>query len=166
MRMNLVATAAAALLASVLAGCGGSANGNPDAGNPPSDGACNTVSNAAPLVTHVARSGAVPAMTGGTIENGTYFLTAMELYNGRTTSNDHQETWVVANGVLQAASKSGTSPLVNSTGTLVTSGNQLTINVSCPGTASVTGNSYTATPTQFRVIFFDGPDDVRTYTKQ
>jgi hypothetical protein len=105
-------------------------------------------------------------MTGGTIADGTYFLTSMDLYNGHTSGKDHQETWVISGGHLDAAAKVGTDPEENSSGDLVTSGNQLTIQVTCPAAATLTGSTYTATATELQIIFFDGPDDVRTYTKQ
>ena len=73
-------------------GVGGQAGGAAGGGGAP--GACNNLVNSAQVIDKNHHAEAPPVMTGGTIADGTYFLTAMDKYNGETGTSTHQEVWV------------------------------------------------------------------------
>ncbi|HVT08446.1 MAG TPA: hypothetical protein VHO67_13385, partial [Polyangia bacterium] len=134
---------------------GGSAGG---AGGAP---ACNTLVNGASTVNKDHDAGAPPAMTGGTIVSGTYYLTKMVQYNGENGNTAHRETWVLANGTLQGVALDGS----RFSGTYTTSGTNLILSITCPATQTVT-MPYTATATQITTVNQDDANEVHTLTLQ
>jgi hypothetical protein len=137
--------------------------GPSDAGG---SGVCNTLVNAAPVVSKTTNAGPTPAATGGTIADGTYFLTRMDKWNGITGANTHKETWVFSSGTIQVVtdneSDGGTK---HASGTYATSGSTLTFTVTCPGAQTVS-MPFTATATELTTINADDPNESHTYTKQ
>jgi hypothetical protein len=104
-------------------------------------------------------------MTGGTIVDGTYFLTAMDKYNGETGTSQHQETWVFSGNTAQVVQLDGTRLSLTY---VMSSTNVLTYTVTCPAAqAGTTAMSpYTATPTQLVTVNSDDANELHTFTKQ
>lgn len=155
------------LLASALfalAACGGDDAASPDAAT--SAGiTCDPFTNAGDPIAPATHAGAAPDMTGGTIADGTYALTAWDQYNGSSNGSEHQETFVFSGGMLKhIEGKQGSSPIVRA-GTYTTSGTTLNMNLQCPQTITVPVQ-YTATATTFAFVAPDDSDRVQTYTKQ
>lgn len=158
---------ASVLLASALfalAACGGDDAASQDAAT--SAGfTCDPFTNAGDPITPASHAGAPPAMTGGTIADGTYVLTAWDQYNDSSNGGVHQETFVFSNGMLKhIEAKPGSSPIVRA-GTYATSGTTLDMNLQCPQTITVPVQ-YTATATTLAFVAPDDSDRVQTYTKQ
>ena len=103
-------------------------------------------------------------MTGGTIADGTYFLTAMDKYNGETGTSQHQETWVFSGNTIQVVMLDGSRLSL----TYVAANNAVTYTITCPASqAGTIGVSpYTATATQIVTVNADDPDELHTLTKQ
>jgi hypothetical protein len=121
--------------------------------------------NIAPTVSPVTKMGPPPAMTGGTLVEGTYVQTGYEYYNGETASGTHKDTLVFKDGTVKAALSDSGKPDTILAGTYSTSGNMLTMNISCP-TPGVFAFTYTATPTTLVFISINSPNKVETWTKQ
>ncbi|HVY40186.1 MAG TPA: hypothetical protein VHM31_19740, partial [Polyangia bacterium] len=138
---------------------GGAAGGS--AGGAGGAAACNTLVNGAPVVNKDHDPGAPPAMTGGTIVSGTYYLTKMVQYNGENGDTAHRETWVLSNGALQGVALDGS----RFSGTYATSGTNLILSVTCPATQTVT-MPYTATATQIVTVNQGDANEVHTMTLQ
>lgn len=134
-----------------------------DGGN--NAGACNTLSNDAPTLQKDHHAEPTPTMTGGTIVEGKYFLTAMDKYNGATGTSAHQETWVFSGGNVQVVTKHEEKGDVRFSGTYSTSGNTLTAAFTCPA-ANAISFKYTATATQIAMVNPDDANEVHTFTKQ
>lgn len=144
---------------------GGLDAATPDTG-PADAGACTALVNAGPQVSKTSHPEAPPAMTGGTIVDGTYFLTAMDKYNGKMGSNTHQETWRFSGGKVEVASAQSDKPAaLKASGTYTVSGNQVTLTITCPMTATFV-SPYTATATELRTINSDDPNEMHTFTRQ
>src|SRR5437868_12357006 len=75
-------------------------------------GGCNTLENAAPKITATKSTAAMPAAAGGTIADGTYFLTAETAYEAATAgpSDEHQETITITAGKLEIVKLGVTNP--------------------------------------------------------
>ena len=137
-------------------------------GSSGSSGACNTLTNDAPVVSKTTHAGAAPAMTGGTIADGTYILTAIDKYNGSVGTNTLQEKWVFSGNTLQIVGSDSSSGVgeTHASATYAVTGNSITITASCPGPTSWT-TLYTATPTEFQTEDTSSNDDeVHTYALQ
>lgn len=147
--------------------CGGDDTATVDAGAS-GDGnsqiTCDPFTNAGTFVTPTSMPDAPPAMTGGTLADGTYVLTAWDQYNSTTNSNMHKETFVFEGGTLKHAEAGGTTDIIRA-GTFTTSDNELSMYLSCPIAAYVTVE-YTATATSFAFVAPDDDNRVQTYTKQ
>lgn len=149
-------------LALLLAAC------SPSTSSAPADGSstCNAITNVAPIVGKTTHAGPPPAMTGGTVMDGTYVLTAMDKYNGTTGSNTHQETWIFSAGQVQiVAVDSSMSGEIRAAGTYATVGNGMTLNLTCPTSTSVM-NPYTASATQLLLVNANDPNEIHTFTRQ
>lgn len=135
----------------------------PDAGDA---GGCTAIANTAPVVSKTSHPEPTPAMTGGTITDGRYHLTAMDKYNGKMGTNTHQETWVLTGGKVEVVSTQSDKPgVVRASGTYATAGNVVTLTFTCP--ASVTlRNEFTATATELRTLNSDDPNEIHTLTRQ
>lgn len=129
-------------------------------------GACNAVVNGASMVSKTTNAGPTPTMTGGTIVDGTYFLTHMDRYNGSTGSSVHQETWGFSGGNVQIVTLKDTDgTTLHYSGTYATADTTMTLNVTCPGVQSLSG-AYTATATQLVLVNADDANETHTFTKQ
>ncbi|HEX3904722.1 MAG TPA: hypothetical protein VH853_17945 [Polyangia bacterium] len=126
--------------------------------------ACNNLVNSAPLVDKNHHAEAPPVMTGGTIADGTYFLTAMDKYNGETGTSSHQEVWVYSGNTIQVVQEDGTHFSLS----YVAANNALTYTITCPAAqAGMMGVSpYTASATQIVSVNSDDANELHTFTKQ
>lgn len=126
-------------------------------------GSCNTVVNGAAVVGEVAGVGATPAGAGGTIVDGTYFLTKHEVYLPDTPdANSRRRTAVIAGNSLMIVQNDTGKPEERIAATFVAAASNLALTVTCPAAASV-AIPYTATPTTFTL---HDKNDIFTYTKQ
>jgi hypothetical protein len=145
-------------------GHAGGAAGGAAGGGGGAPGACNNLVNGAQVIDKNHHAEAPPVMTGGTIVDGTYFLTAMDKYNGETGTSTHQETWVFAGNTVQVVQQDGTHFSL----TYTAANNILTYTITCPASqAGMTGMSpYTATATQLVTVNSDDANELHTFTKQ
>jgi hypothetical protein len=201
MRAHLVFGIAALMLAAGCSSSSGGtspsdAGGDHDAGAEPTDGAmpeedgappgedaaadapaeaatvCNMLANSAAVITYSQVSQNPPTPQGGTMVDGTYFMTAANIYTGPNgpsgPSGMAQTTIQVTAGTIQIV-ETGQPP--TQTVTLATSGTSFTATQTCPG-SKVTQGSYTATPATILIFLDGGTDDagartlVETFTKQ
>ena len=146
----------------------------PDAGPVPdssvpgrdSGGACNAVVNGASVVGETAAAGAIPPPAGGTIADGTYYLTKHEIFAPSTPdANSRKRTIVFAGNTVQThENDTGRAPSQNS-GTYTVSGSNITFTITCPISATVT-IPYTATATTFATYAKSPDSEIFTSTKQ
>jgi hypothetical protein len=143
-------------------GAAGSEAGTGDAGGDgaASDGAvvCNTLMNAAPAITTEAVASPPPTLVGGTVADGTYFLTALTEYTGDAgvagTGGMNSTTIEISGTTIQVSGTGSTS-----TETVTMSGSNMFVDTrTCPSSATRDG-TYTATSTMFIVQFDDGTAD-------
>jgi hypothetical protein len=138
------------------------------------DGAisCNTISNAASVVTVMQVAADPPASNGGTIADGTYEMTAVTIYTGAdgpTGASGTAQTTVDVSGATLQVVTAGEPP--TRTVTLATSGTAFTATDTCPDTTVTTG-TFTATATSLTFVLPGGTDDagartvVETFTKE
>jgi hypothetical protein len=128
---------------------------------------CNTLDfGNAPIVTPMAKEAGAPTFSGGTIPDGTYQLTAVDVY-GSILPPEGREVDVVSGSILQSVSAGKMiTDSVQETFTISTVGSKLTFTRTCP-TAETTTSSYTATATGYiRGITVAGSLVVSTFTKQ
>jgi len=142
----------------------GAAGATGDGGSSGADGAsdattaCNTLVDTAPTVTTEDVASPPPVLTGGTIADGTYFLTALTVYTGdggaAGASNGNSTTIEVDGTTIQLAM------VGNSTATemVTTSGSSFTDMRTCPAPATREG-TYSATATTLTVQFQNGTAD-------
>ncbi len=137
-------------------------------GSPPPDaaGGCNALVNGGTVISKTTHPEPTPTMTGGPLVDGTYFLTAMDKYNGKVGSNTHKETLVFSGGRVESVNLQSDKPgEQRASGTYSTSGTTLTLNITCPVTATL-NSPYTATPTQITFVNANDPNEAHTYTKR
>jgi hypothetical protein len=133
---------------------------------------CNTLANAAPAVPVQTFAQDPPTPLGGTIADGTYWMTEAAIYTGPDgpsgTNGTSQTTIQITGDTIQVVS-AGDPP--TRTVTIATSGTSYTSTDTCPDTTVIQG-SYTATATTFVVQLPGGTDDagartvVESFTKQ
>lgn len=151
-------------MVSGLVACGSSSPGTTDSAA--GGGACGTpATNLAPQIDKVSHAGAPPAMTGGTLVDGTYFLSAMDQYNGENGSLIHQETWIYAAGTLTVLSDEVGKPQIRASGTFTTNGTTVTATLTC-GVQATLMNQYTATATTLVTVNQGDANELHTFTKQ
>ena len=128
---------------------------------------CQPPDNTAPAIDVTSVAEDPPAMTGGTIADGTYYLTSFVVYTGPDggtvpAGSSLKATLVIAAGRAQFVDNaSGPSAW-----TLLASGTNLTIRHTCPKKYD-RQVQYTATPTTFAYAFEEnGYPLVETFTKQ
>lgn len=139
-------------------------DGTPTDSAVPTTGACNSIAIAAPSVSAtkgVAAAGTLmPTPEGGTLVDGTYFLTAHESFGVDPKPMTYKTVLVFAGGKLELAQirNNGAEERANFAVTVTkTSFSALS---TCPSTGqSLAYDSYTATPTQIRLF-----DDERVVT--
>lgn len=134
---------------------------------------CTEITVAVPEIAQVVGTGDVPLADGGEIVDGTYVLTAYEVFGASGLTSDLQ-------GAIRSFSKPGTQFLngnVAQSGTWTTSGTTLSLSIDCAcnrvqGTCSDELQSgsleYTATATTFTIFgaYVNGGTSVATYTAQ
>lgn len=141
--LRLIAAAAI----STLAACGGT--GTTGGTTDPATLCTHPPANSAPQITaaYSAATFSAAAATGGTLESGTYYMTAITYYENGSGSGTHQDTMVLdaAAGALAVVEIfSGTAkPTV--AGTFTQSGATLSQTFVCPSSTTATVQ-YTATP--------------------
>lgn len=148
----------------ILSGC---KKDEPSPTTPAPTGACNTLTLGGTAVPETAGPGTQEIGTGGTIIDGTYFLTTWYIYPpGSIDPFMRTETWKFSGGTVEVLAQKDSNPVVRASGTYIVSGNDITINVTCPSAQVLTGK-YTATPTQFKAIEVSpSSNEVHIYVKQ
>lgn len=128
-------------------------------------GACNAVVNGASVVGETAGVGAKPAPAGGTVADGTYYLTKHDVFPpGNPDNNTRKRTWVFAGNTFRTHDNDTGQTEKQLTGTYTTSGTNITFTVTCPMSATVT-IPYTATATTYDT-FSSAGEDIFFHTKQ
>jgi hypothetical protein len=138
-----------------------------DAGPP-----CNTIANTAPVVDITQIAADPPTPLGGTIADGTYWETSLDIYTGPAgpagMTGTSQTTALIQGTTVQLVSDGQPT---RRTVTLTTADAGFTSVDSCPY-AQMSQGSYTATPTTLTIFLPGGTDDagartvVETLTKQ
>jgi hypothetical protein len=146
-----------------------------DAGGDAGDGAvaCNTLANTATQVTGAQVAANPPALTGGTVVDGTYSLTNLTIYtgpDGPAGATGMSQTTIEISGATIQVVTNGT-PGTRTEMFTSTAGGTFTATDTCPDTSAFQG-AYSATSTTFVVQFPGGTDDAgvrtvqETFTKQ
>jgi hypothetical protein len=112
-------------------------------------GACNTLTNTAPVVAEAALAAEAPTPAGGMVADGTYFLTAATVFTGKgggTGPTGTRYQWVTKSTgdtyeVSLRITGRGASDSVTS-GTSVTSGAKVTFTQTCPVVAVNATSTY------------------------
>ncbi len=144
-----------------LAACGGGGEEAPS----DSSGACTSVVNGGALVPETAGTGSRPVAAGGTIEDGTYFLTKSEVYApGTTDAAMRKRVWMFAGNRFEAVNNDSNSAERKLGGTKAANGTMLTLTVTCPMDLTAT-IEFTATGTTF-TEHASGGQDLFVFTKQ
>jgi hypothetical protein len=137
-----------------------------DAGPPGTcSGACNTFDNISQTVMRTVAQGATPAMTGGTIVDGTYVVTSIVHYNGDMSAFSLAETSVIAGNMDAWISETNGQAPVRYTTTFTANNNQLAFDFCCPSGGTLT-ILYTTDGTTLSHVDPANPNRVITYTRQ
>jgi len=133
--------------------------------------ACNDLVNNAPAVTLVAIADSPPAALGGTLVDGTYWLTGFNVFTGPGGTTDlstftANATFVLSGTTMQQVLSSNGGAEKRYTSTVSTSGTTLYATDTCPEPVTEQ-DPYTATPTKL-TIYLDDPNGTfeQIYTKQ
>lgn len=128
-------------------------------------GTCNALP-LPPVVNKTANAAALPAFTGGTIEDGTYVVTSVVDYGTSTPGGTSlQEVYELIGGVAHSAVASSEMAESHFAGTYKTTGNMLSYSITCPLMGSVS-MAYTATPTTLAFQHGSDPNEVAYAMKQ
>lgn len=139
--------------------------GGTDTSTPTDSGACTSAVNGGTVIPETAGSGTFPTPAGGTILDGTYYLTKHEVYPpGAPDANMRKRTWVFSSGTFQAVNDDIGKPATKLSGTMAVSGTKVTLTVTCPMSVVATIN-FTATATTFTEHASSG-EDLFIFTKQ
>jgi hypothetical protein len=137
------------------------------------DAGCVVISNGASVVMEQSVATAEPAATGGTIPDGTYFVTAATSYAGPggmtgPTGTTYQFTSHVSAGTYDAIESITGGKASVTTGTLVTSGTNITIQQTCPATDGGLSpyNQFSSDGTTVTLYTSSMPFSSYTFTKQ
>jgi hypothetical protein len=155
---------------------GGSSTGGPlpiaTGGAPPRE-SCNDLELTAPPAAVTFTQDAPPAAEGGTITDGTYFLTKQNFYEvpalsvsslGRARVEIAEDAWEQVEGDVESG---GTNPDKDFSYTFFTVGVALTLVPECPSSALQGRFEYTAAAGEFTVFVTDRGKTVGTvFTKQ
>ena len=129
-------------------------------------GDCNTLTNVGTVVSETTNASALPAMTGGTIVDGTYVLSSAVEYAGSTAdTKTHKRTLKISGTTIQIVNSDNGGPDVHATLSIAPSGNKMNETMTCPVAGAVTQGAYTATATTLAILK-DGENLIETYTKQ
>lgn len=128
----------------------------PEAG--PEAGGCSSLGNTAPVVAEQNVASAPPTPAGGTIADGTYFLTAAKVFTGAggatgPTGVTYQMDSKWAGGAFEyvEAITGGTGAGGKYAGTYATSGTAITITFTCGSTGKSGFTLFDATATSFTI---------------
>jgi hypothetical protein len=128
------------------------------------------VVNGATVVAEAAGARTKPAPAGGTIADGTYFLTKHEVYApGTPDTSTRRRTIVFTGDKWETHENDPGKGNIQGSGTYTTSGIMITFSVGCFGGQLVAGGSstrYTSTDTTFMTFTPDTDGDVFTSTRQ
>lgn len=137
------------------------------------DAGCVVIDNAAAVVMEQSVATAEPAATGGTIPDGTYFVTAATIYAGPggatgPTGTTYQFTSHVSGMTYDAIESITGGKASVSSGTLVTSGTNVTVQQTCPATDAgpSTLNQFSSDGTTVTLYTSSTPFQSFTFTKQ
>lgn len=149
----------------LLTACGsGGGSSSPDGA-----GACPAVCNTLALpavVMKTADPAPRPAFTGGAIADGTYDVNAVVRYGSSSPGGvTVQESYRFAAGAIESAIDSSEASEMHYCGSYTTTGNTITLDVTCPTTASIT-LLYTADATSFTFQHGSDQNEVATAVKQ
>lgn len=123
--------------------------------------ACGTVADTASPVPETQRTGSPPAPMGGTLTDGTYHLTAWNVYPPATADSEmHSTTLRISLGTFEVVVDGST----RESGSVSTAGVVVTFTPSCP-TASPASKPYSATATTLSLITV-AENRVEALTKQ
>lgn len=153
------------VLVLALAACGGTGSSPGSDGGSQNLSDCNSLSS--PNMTAIHKNhhaGPPPAMTGGTIADGTYFLTAMDQWNGENGDTPHVETWFYQGNQVGVVSIESSATL-RASGTFTTSGNMITSTLDC-GVSMTATSAYTASGNTLTIVNANDPNETHTFTKQ
>lgn len=168
------ASACSSSVAVADAGVDGGAVTSPDASSPvdaspgadsapPPAGGCNAVALTAPPVTGVSETSAQPVPAGGTIADGTYFLTAHQTFGAPSAGVTYRAVMVFKGSTIELAQTRNGGAEERATLTLTTTGTKFAAKTTCPPGQSLSYDFYTATGTT--LMLFDN-EKVATLTKQ
>ena len=109
---------------------------------------------------------ALPAFTGGSLEDGTYVVTTVVDYGTTTPGGTSvQEVYEFIGGVVHTAVASSEKSEEHFAGSYTTSGSMLSFAITCPFMGAIS-LGYTATPTAIAFQHGSDPNEVAYATKQ
>jgi len=119
-------------------------------------------------VAETAGTGTAPTPTGGTVVDGKYALTKVEVYPGSAaTSVKHKLTFEQTGTTVQVVGETTGTPIRRETWTVAPSGTSFTATVTCPSNGWTASFGYSATATEFKQFITSGATtQVGTFTKQ
>lgn len=133
---------------------------------------CNTLDNVGDTVTTTRVAEALPTLTGGTLAEGTYVVTAVTEYTGTggasgTVAGDTmKQTMRLAAGKFEIVRMQKTNPEKRSAGDYKTSGTTFTMTGTCPSASGDVPVNYEATGTTLKISLGTTLKTVITYTKK
>lgn len=127
---------------------------------------CNSLAASAPVVNYsLSNDGTPAAQTGGTIADGTYYLTSYTIYGagsvgGGFTADQATSLTVQVSGQtwnqIQVFQIEGTTATVTTNYALSTTTSSLSLTPSCPAGADPVSGTFTATATDLQVVTSTG----------
>ncbi len=151
---------------SASGGTGGSSTGGTGGSSTGGTGgtsACNSLVNDGADVPETAETGTPPTMTGGSIADGTYVLTARKDWQGSCNCTTRQKLSITGTAV-QVVTRTDAGADQRFGGTLSIAGKAATLNVTCPG-AQTKALEYTATATELQ-LFDPADQSLQVYAKK
>jgi len=147
------------------ANTGGAHGGNPSGGaalaGAAGESGCGELENVGAPVNETRRAGEAPAPQGGTVVDGTYALTAIDVYSPASADSDlYSATLRIAGGRYELVQSGG----LREEGAIATIAVVLKLSPSCPARAPLS-KPYTATATTLSLVAV-GDSRVETFTKR
>jgi hypothetical protein len=127
---------------------------------------CSPYADDAPMVTPTMESSAPPVMTGGTIVDGKYWLSAVRHYGGSSSPPLAERIDISGGGTyFDDVAKENGSELRNGT-SMTASGSTVNFKIVCGRFQGTTGMAqFTATPTEFRMLLSPS-QELKVFSKQ